>query len=181
MDIDFEKDTTCTTASSPTDRISCSTDAELVGAATALRAAMPAGQYLLATATWAYGMYGEGDFMLSKPVADWLKTRGAHLALARSPAGQSLDLVTIMAYLAGWVGGNGWDWRECYRAHRVYWKTQAVAIGVMVTPAEGPADWWVQHACGAETHACLVCRSSGVSLAHKWPHKLIPRSAACCL
>jgi hypothetical protein len=139
IDIDFEKASTCAPLANGT--VTCTTDAELVNAAKALRAAMPVGQYLLSTATWATGMYGEGIFKNSMPNGAWVTNRGGQLALARSDAGQSLDLINIMAYLAGWKNTTGWDWQECYRAHRAYWKTQAIAIGVMVPERDGPADW----------------------------------------
>eukprot|EP00775_Hariotina_reticulata_P000203 gene203-397_t len=140
VDIDFEKETSCT-ASQSSGRVTCTTDAELVGAAEALRAVMPAKKYLMSTATWSTGMYGEGIFKNSMPNGAWVTNRGGQLALARSNAGQSLDLINIMSYEAGWTGTTGWGWQECYRAHRAYWKTQAIAIGVMVTPRAGPADW----------------------------------------
>eukprot|EP00775_Hariotina_reticulata_P004001 gene4001-4251_t len=56
VDIDFEKATNCAPLANGT--VTCTTDAELVNAAKALRAAMPAGQYLLSTATWSTGMDG---------------------------------------------------------------------------------------------------------------------------
>jgi hypothetical protein len=71
----------------------------MVAVAAALRAAFPAGRYILATATGATSMYGEGDFAAARPT--WSSSKGQDLAMARSPAGQQLDLVTIMAYLIG--------------------------------------------------------------------------------
>lgn len=41
------------------------------------------------------GMYGEGAFVASKPASAYT---GVNLAMAKSAAGQSLDLVNIMAY-----------------------------------------------------------------------------------
>lgn len=49
---------------------------------------------------------------------------GVNLAMAKSPAGQALDFVSIMAYLAGDKSNTGFDWAEAYRAHRFYWPTQ---------------------------------------------------------
>jgi hypothetical protein len=57
-----------------------------------------------------------------------------NLAMAKSPAGQALDLVNIMAYDAGSKASTGYDWAEAYRAHRAVWPTQAMAIGVEIPP-----------------------------------------------
>lgn len=54
--------------------------------------------------------------------------------MAKSPAGQSLDLINIMAYDAGSKASTGFDWAESYRAHRAVWPTQAIAIGVEIPP-----------------------------------------------
>jgi hypothetical protein len=40
-------------------------------------------------------MYGEGAFVSSKPASGYT---GVNLAMAKSTAGQSLDLINIMAY-----------------------------------------------------------------------------------
>jgi hypothetical protein len=96
VDIDYEVQTSCTAAGG---KVTCTTDAEMVAVATALRAAFPAGRYILATATGATSMYGEGAFANAQPT--WSSSKGQDLAMAKSPAGQALDLVTIMAYLIG--------------------------------------------------------------------------------
>lgn len=74
---------------------------------------------------------------------------GVNLAMAKSPAGQALDFVSIMAYLAGDKASTGFDWAESYRAHRAYWPTQ-------VGRASG---WWQAH------HMCCavgsICRGLG--------------------
>jgi hypothetical protein len=41
------------------------------------------------------GMYGEGRFVAAKPASVFT---GVNLAMAKSAAGQSLDLINIMAY-----------------------------------------------------------------------------------
>ena len=129
VDLDYEPtDSNCVVGQSS---VSCLTDAEGVEAAAALRAALPAGQYLLSTATFHVGMYGEGAFKASQPIT---KYTGVNLAMAKSAAGQSLDLINIMAYDAGNKASTGFDWSESYRAHRALWKTQAIAIGVEIPP-----------------------------------------------
>ncbi|WIA15784.1 hypothetical protein OEZ85_002398 [Tetradesmus obliquus] len=149
VDIDYEVQTSCTAAAG---KVSCTTDAEMVAVAAALRAAFPAGRYILATATGATSMYGEGVFANAQPT--WSSSKGQGLAMARSAAGQALDLVTIMAYLIGQaldlvtimayligdVSTSGFDWREAYRAHKAIWRSQAVAIGIMVPP-----EVWGNH------------------------------------
>eukprot|EP00882_Tetradesmus_deserticola_P031452 GHRQ01035564.1.p1 GENE.GHRQ01035564.1~~GHRQ01035564.1.p1 ORF type:complete len:369 (+),score=117.10 GHRQ01035564.1:314-1420(+) len=77
------------------------------------------------------GMYGQGAFAAARPVSPWT---GLQLALAKSPAGQALDLINIMAYDTGSLATTGFDYRQSYRAHRVWWKTQAVTIGVQIPP-----------------------------------------------
>lgn len=49
VDIDYEPSTSCTTVGGT---ISCSTDAQIVSVAAALRMQLPKGQYILSTATW---------------------------------------------------------------------------------------------------------------------------------
>ena len=126
-DLDYEPtNSNCAVTSTG---VTCATDAESVDVTAKLRAALPKGQYLLSTASWHVGMYGEGLFKASKPLSAYT---GVNLAMAKSPAGQQLDLISIMAYDAGNTasGSTGFDWAESYRAHRAIWKTQAVAIGV---------------------------------------------------
>lgn len=161
VDLDYEPGTPSCSNSGGTMR--CSTDEESVSVAAALRMELPKGRYLLSTATWHVGMYGEGAFAAARPASIFT---GINLALAKSGAGQSLDLINIMAYDAGNVGSTGFDWRcvrmqtapplrvvvvavpllltccslhlcpcsESYRAHRAHWQTQAVAIGIEIPP-----------------------------------------------
>ncbi|KAF6265045.1 glycoside hydrolase superfamily [Scenedesmus sp. NREL 46B-D3] len=114
VDIDFELPTSCSTTAAGS--VSCSTDSLHVSVASALRMALPAGQYILSTATWHVGCYG------------------ANLALAKSGAGQQLDLINVMSYDAGNMQSTGFNASESYMAHRAYWKTQAIALGVQVPP-----------------------------------------------
>lgn len=130
VDIDFELPSTCSTSAAGT--VSCSTDTLLISVTSALRMALPVGQYILSTATWHVGCYGEGAFKNSQPSGSAWK--GANLALAKSGAGQQLDLINIMAYDAGNIASTGFNPTESYLAHRAYWKTQAIALGVQVPP-----------------------------------------------
>lgn len=67
MDLDYEpSNSNCVVG---TTSVSCSTDAESVSVTAALRAALPKGQYLLSTASWHVGCYGEGAFKASQPAS----------------------------------------------------------------------------------------------------------------
>ena len=84
----------------------CKAAADLANAVKALRKAMPAGAYLMSLASFHVGCYGEGAFAASLPITEYT---GLSLALARSDAGKSLDLINIMACVAA-RGGWGWGW-----------------------------------------------------------------------
>ena len=62
--------------------------------------------------------------------------------MARSPAGQQLDLVNIMSYDAGNIASTGFDPKESLRAHRLAWPNAAVALGVEVRGAGGAREGW---------------------------------------
>eukprot|EP00775_Hariotina_reticulata_P002730 gene2730-3027_t len=128
VDLDYEPVAACQVSSG---KVSCPTDAESVSVTTTLRNALPKGQYLLSTASWHVGMYGEGACAASRPASGFT---GVNLAMARSAAGQQLDLINIMTYDAGNKASTGFDYAESYRAHRAIWKTQAIAIGVKIPP-----------------------------------------------
>ncbi|KAF8057665.1 endochitinase [Scenedesmus sp. PABB004] len=129
VDLDYEPtNSNCVVSSGG---VSCATDAESVAVTAALRSALPAGRYLLSTASWHVGAYGVGAFANAQPRSVYT---GVNLAMAASPAGQALDLINIMAYDAGNKASTGFDWSESYRAHRAVWPRQAVAIGVEIPP-----------------------------------------------
>ncbi len=130
VDLDYEPTSNCVVGATG---VSCPTDSESVAVTAALRSALPAGQYLLSTASWHVGMYGEGAYVNAQPRSAYT---GVNLAMAKSAAGQSLDLINIMAYDAGntAAGSTGFDYKQSYNAHRVHWKTQAIAIGVEIPP-----------------------------------------------
>jgi chitinase len=102
-----------------------------VAVTAALRAALPKGRYILSTASWHVGMYGEGAFAAAKPLSIYT---GVNLAMAKSAAGQQLDLINVMAYDAGSLTSTGFDPLESFRAHKAVWGSSAIAIGVEVPP-----------------------------------------------
>lgn len=129
VDLDYEPtNSNCKVGAT---KVTCATDAESVTVTTTLRNALPKGQYLLSTASWHVGCYGEGAFKASQPASAYT---GVNLAMAKSVAGQQLDLINVMAYDAGNKASTGFDWSESYRAHRAVWPTQAIAIGVEIPP-----------------------------------------------
>ena len=128
-------------------KANCPTDAEGIAAVTALRTALPKGSYLLSTASFHVGCYGEGAFAASWPSS---KYTGINLAMARSTAGQQLDLINIMAYDAGNLASTGFDPKESLRAHRSVWPNTAVALGVEVCGASPGAS-------AASSPCCRVC------------------------
>jgi chitinase len=54
--------------------------------------------------------------------------------MAKSAAGQSLDLINIMAYDAGNKAINGFDPLESFNSQRAAFPSAAVALGVEVPP-----------------------------------------------
>jgi chitinase len=129
-DVDWEPaSASCTGAG--TGAVSCPTDAQAVAAVTALRAALPKGQAILSTASFHVGLYGEGAYTASRPASAYT---GINLAMARSPAGQALDLVNIMSYDAGNLASTGFDPQESFRSHRAYYPNAAIALGFEVPP-----------------------------------------------
>lgn len=124
VDIDYETDQPgC--AALPSGRIQCSSDALSVQVVEAIRAALPP-PFVVAAAGWSVGAYGEGNFVSARPRSPWT---GSMLAMLRSPAGQSLDLVTIMSYDAG----PSYRPDEALRAYRAYYKGP-LALGIQVQP-----------------------------------------------
>lgn len=130
VDLDYEpSNPACASAGGA---VSCRTDAESVAVTAALRTALPKGQYLLSTASWHMGVFGEGAWAGEQPADSVYK--GVNLAMAKSPAGQQLDLVSIMAYDAGNPSNTGFNPLHAFDAHRHYWPNAAVALGVEVPP-----------------------------------------------
>jgi hypothetical protein len=101
-------------------KVTCDTDESTVRAVTKLREALPKGQYLLGWIAAGAGAFGEGEFA-SQPVSTYT---GFDLAVARSPAGQSLDLVNV-----GMLdGGLNVDRTESMRAHRALWPQETPLV-----------------------------------------------------
>jgi hypothetical protein len=97
-------------------KVTCDTDEQIVRVATKLREAMPKGAYLIGWSAAGAGAFGEGEFAASQPASN---NTGVDLAVARSPAGQSLDLVSV-----GGLGtrvGLDVDRTESMRAHHALW------------------------------------------------------------
>jgi hypothetical protein len=67
VDLDYEPtNSNCQVRSTG---VTCATDAESVAVTAALRSALPQGRYLLSTASWHVGCYGEGAFKTSQPAS----------------------------------------------------------------------------------------------------------------
>jgi len=128
VDYDYEPNAACTVSGG---KVSCPTDAESIKALTDLRNTFPKGSYLLSTASFHVGCYGEGDFAAAQPRSAYT---GINLAMAKSPAGQSLDLVNIMAYDAGNKASTGFDPLESLRSQRLAFPAAAITLGVEVPP-----------------------------------------------
>jgi hypothetical protein len=124
----------------------CPSDKTFVAAASKLRAALPAGAYLMSIASFSTGCYGEpgGAFASSQPQSG---ESGISLALARSDAGKSLDLINVMAYDSGSFTQTGFDPKESFLAHKAAWPAAAIALGVEVRlwlgggASCGPGAW----------------------------------------
>ena len=96
VDVDFEPaDPGCGPGAEG--RVRCRSDAALIGAVTALRAALPR-PALLTVAGWSTGAYGEGAFRTAPPGGHWM---GSMLALLRHPVAATIDAVNVMSYDAG--------------------------------------------------------------------------------
>jgi hypothetical protein len=92
-----------------TGKISCLTDTEYIASIRALRAALPR-PYILSTAPWSIGAYGEGAFVNAQP-------QGAYTGVAINAlrtAGADLDLLNVMSYDAS----DALNVTEAYDAYR---------------------------------------------------------------
>ena len=73
--------------------MACATDAQFVSVIRALRAALPR-PYLLTTAAWSIGAYGQGAWLGAQP-------QGDHTGMSVNPlrqAGGLLDQLNVMSY-----------------------------------------------------------------------------------
>jgi len=111
--------------------VKCPTDAESVNVLTALRKTFPKGRYILSTASFHVGCYGEGAYAAAKPASGYA---GINLAMAKSAAGQALDLVNIMSYDAGNLQSTSFDPKVSFDSQRAAFPNAAIAMGVEVLP-----------------------------------------------
>jgi chitinase len=105
-------------------KVTCDSDQQSIEVVTKLREALPKGQYLLTAGTLGVGAFGEGEFAGSQPVSNYT---GFDLAVARSRAGQSLDLVSVGGLGLG--AGADLDRTESMRAHRALWPETPLVLG----------------------------------------------------
>lgn len=124
VDLDYEPTNPGCTKNALSGKISCLTDTEYIASIQALRAALPR-PYMLSTAPWSIGAYGEGAFVNAQP-------QGAYTGVAINPlrtAGADLDLLNVMSYDAS----NALNVTEAYDAYRALFPG-AIAMGVEVPP-----------------------------------------------
>jgi chitinase len=139
--------------------VKCATDAESVDVVTKFRAAMPKGSYILSTASWHVGCYGVGAYANSLPASIYT---GVNLAMAKSAAGSTLDLINLMSYDAGGPASTGFSWRESFLSTRVAWPTAAVAVGVEVPPEAWGG--FVSDAADVQARADFALANGGAGL-----------------
>ncbi|KAL4419617.1 hypothetical protein ABPG77_001671 [Micractinium sp. CCAP 211/92] len=132
VDVDYEGDGTCWRKS---DKMACTTDAGYTRAVQKLRAALPRPRYLLTTAAWSIGAYGEGRFANSLP-------QGSHTGMSLNMlrvAGKLLDFLFVMSYDAGDKRSppgdpTGYDPKEAISAYCTYFPCNRVLAGMQVPP-----------------------------------------------
>jgi hypothetical protein len=73
VDLDYEPAAACQVSAG---KVTCATDTESVEVTTQLRDAFPKGQYILSTASFHVGCYGEGLFAASKPITAYTGETG---------------------------------------------------------------------------------------------------------
>lgn len=122
MDIDYEPASSGCTWSATA--VKCATDAEFIRVVSAFRAALPR-PYILTTAAWSIGAYGQGPWLNSQPAGDHT---GMSVNMFKE-VGDKLDVVNVMSYDAGPL----YNPNEAYDAHRSLFKGQ-ILMGVEVPP-----------------------------------------------
>lgn len=126
VDLDYETENPgCTRTDG---RVACAEDARSVAVLADLRRVVPR-PALLSLAGWNVGAYGEGAFASAEPRNG--PYVGMMLAMLRSPAAQSLDLVSVVSY----DGGPTYRPDQAFRAYRRVWKGP-LALGIQVMPSE---------------------------------------------
>jgi chitinase len=122
VDIDFEPSNPGCTASGG--QVSCQSDQQYINVVNSLRNALPR-PYILTTAGWSIGAYGQGSFANSQP-------QGAYTGVAVNmlkTVGSQLDWVNIMSYDAS----DALDPKEAFNAYRSLYSGR-LAAGVEVPP-----------------------------------------------
>ncbi|KDD72609.1 hypothetical protein H632_c3129p0, partial [Helicosporidium sp. ATCC 50920] len=122
VDVDYEPSST--SCGLQNGQMRCSTDDEYIAAIRSIRAAVPR-PYIVSTATWSVGAYGEGQWQNAQPIS-------AYTGVALRPlkeAGNDLDIVNIMSYDAG----NSYDPKEALDAYTHYFSGK-VLLGLEVAP-----------------------------------------------
>ncbi|PSC68420.1 chitinase, partial [Micractinium conductrix] len=105
--------------------VRCSIDAEFTRVVTALRSAFPAPRYLLTSAVWSIGAYGQGAWVNSQPQGDHT---GQSVNML-SAFGDQLDILNVMSYDAG----PTYKPKEALDAYRSLFKGR-ILMGVEVPP-----------------------------------------------
>ncbi|KAL4447576.1 hypothetical protein ABPG75_004795 [Micractinium tetrahymenae] len=132
VDVDYEGDGSCWRERG---KMACTTDRGYTQAVRKLRQALPRPRYLLTTAAWSIGAYGEGRFASSLP-------QGSHTGMSLNvlrAAGRLLDYVFVMSYDAGdkqSPPGNptGFNAKEAISAYCTHFPCSRVLAGVQVPP-----------------------------------------------
>lgn len=123
VDLDYEPtNANCRTGSNG--NIVCDTDAEYINSLNALRTALPR-PYLISTAAWSIGAYGEGKFASAQPQGQYT---GVALNMLKT-AGNKLDFLNIMSYDAS----NAYDAKQALDAYKAVF-SGPVIMGVEVAP-----------------------------------------------
>ncbi|PSC67018.1 chitinase [Micractinium conductrix] len=125
VDIDYEPSSAGCSFPPAVPAVRCSIDAEFTRVVTALRSAFPAPRYLLTSAVWSIGAYGQGAWVNSQPQGDHT---GQSVNML-SAFGDQLDILNVMSYDAG----PTYKPKEALDAYRSLFKGR-ILMGVEVPP-----------------------------------------------
>ncbi|KAL4447578.1 hypothetical protein ABPG75_004797 [Micractinium tetrahymenae] len=124
VDIDYEPTSAGCAFPPAVAAVKCAIDAEFIDVVTKLRAALPR-PYLLSSAVWSIGAYGQGAWVNSQPQGDHT---GQSVNMLKA-VGDKLDILNVMSYDAS----NAFNAKEAYDAYRSLFKGQ-ILMGVEVPP-----------------------------------------------
>lgn len=124
VDIDYEPTNAGCVFPPAVSAVNCAIDAEFIRVVTELRAALPR-PYLLTSAVWSIGAYGQGAWANSQPQGDHT---GQSVNMLKQ-VGDKLDILNVMSYDAS----PALNVAECYDAYRSLFKGQ-ILMGVEVPP-----------------------------------------------